>query len=55
MINTRALKDSIVNTNLPDDLKNLILTAEDSVSDDQFLTKFLEWRKIARIKDGAKK
>lgn len=54
MINTRSLKDSISSTNLPDDLKNLILTTEDNLPDEQFLTKFIEWRKIARIKDGEK-
>jgi len=55
MINTRALKESLSNSNIPEDLKNLILTTEDNIQEDQFLTKFIEWRKIARIKDGVKK
>jgi CO dehydrogenase/acetyl-CoA synthase beta subunit len=54
MINTRALKESISNSNIPEDLKNLILTTEDAISEDQFLTKFIEWRKIARIKEATK-
>ncbi|MHB1493782.1 MAG: hypothetical protein ACYCR7_08950 [Thermoplasmataceae archaeon] len=51
-VNTKHPKESIMNTNLPEDLNSLILTTEDSISEDQFLTKFVEWRKIARIKDG---
>lgn len=55
MINTLTLKESISGTNLPGDLRNLILATEDMVSEDQFTTKFLEWRKIVRMKDDEKK
>ncbi len=54
MINTRALKESVSNSNISEDLKNLILTTEDSIPEEQFLTKFIEWRKIARIKEVQK-
>lgn len=54
MTDTRALKDSIANSNLPDDLRNLILTVPDSIGEDEFIAKFMEWRKLARLKDGEK-
>lgn len=34
---------------LPDPLKTLILSSPDSMSDDQMVSKFIEWRKLLRL------
>ena len=34
---------------LPDPLKTLILSSPDSMSDEQMVSKFIEWRKLLRL------
>ena len=34
---------------LPDPLKTLILSSPDSLSDDQLVSKFIEWRKLLKL------
>ncbi len=37
---------------LPDPVKSLILSAKDDMTEDEFLSKFIEWRKLLRISVG---
>ena len=34
---------------LPDPLKTLILSSPDAMSDEQMVSKFIEWRKLLRL------
>jgi hypothetical protein len=34
---------------LPDPLKTLILSSPDTMSDEQMVSKFIEWRKLLRL------
>lgn len=39
---------------LPDPLKTLVLSQRDEMSEDELISKFLEWRKLLRIKEAQK-
>ena len=52
MINTRSLKEDAAK--FPEPLKSLILNAKDEMPQEEFITQFLEWRKISRIKEATK-
>lgn len=39
----------------PEPLRTLILTAKDHMAEQEFLTDFLRWRKIAKTLDAVKK
>ena len=49
-IDLRNLKSSAIS--FPEPLKTLILTAKDSMSQEEFITEFLKWRKTARAMEG---
>lgn len=47
------LKDEAIK--FPEPLRTLILTARDRMTEQEFLTEFLRWRKIAKTLDTIKK
>lgn len=40
---------------LPEPVKTLILSAKDDMSEEEFLSKFVEWRKLLRMQKEAEK
>lgn len=40
---------------LPEPVRSLILSAKDEMTEDEFLNKFIEWRKLLRMKKGEEK
>ena len=49
----RKLKSAALS--YPEPLKTLILTAKDSMSEEEILNEFMRWRKIAKTLDGMQK
>lgn len=39
---------------LPEPVRTLILSAEDNMTEQEFLSKFIEWRKLIKMSKGVK-